>query len=515
MIKEKEIKLYMTNKSTLLSVSALCLLLFLTIQCGLLANQSHELSAENEALSSALADKEQAVREQTREVTDLQTRLTEAASIEEVDTERGFLKKNGIYLIDTKDQLWELCIYIEGDMEIEPGVPAASASYRLRDDICLTPYQEFCLGTKENPFCGSFDGDGHLVDGAFSLMDGADVPEAMFCADESAKIENLHVFNRMIHIFGLNCPSDCAELESHLPDCESSRVQVRVSTWNLDVQKTAEALRTHWEKTAGTDGAHVSMTFFPDQDEPPADAEAYIQKMHTALCTLAGAEYAEMIEEALTHEKGYLWFVRLEQIEGLICCTFEIGEPDFSPPTYKDDPCSYYIITEGNWRGKPVPLRPLRIPYTDSEMHSIGINTGYHLEPVDFNFDEKPDLLIHEGGSGGSGGSWGNYRALVWNDTTGQFERFSSFPAQVFWLQFDRQRIINRWRTGVSHECIDIYEIVNGEYVCTRSLVTDCKPDGEIQLIYYEMGEPVKTHILSDIDERETLYPDMNYWLQG
>lgn len=505
----------MPNKSTLLSVSALCLLLLLTIQCGLLANQSRELSAENEALSTALADEKQAVREKTKEAKDLQAQLTEAASIEEVDTEHGFLKKNGVYLIDTKDQLWKLNIYIEDDIEIEPGVPAASASYRLRDDICLTPYQEFCLGTKENPFCGSFDGDGHLVDGAFSQMDGADVKEAMFYADESAKIENLHVFNRMIHIFDLNCPSNCTELESHLPDCESSRVQVHISAWNLDVQKTAEALRAHWEKTAETDGTHVSMTFFPDQDEPPADAEAYMQKIHAALCTLAGTEYTEMIEEALTHEKGYLWFVRLERIEGLTCCTFEIGEPDYYPHTYRDNVCNYHIITEGSWEGKKVPLQCLTVPYTDSEMYSIGISTGYRLEPVDFNFDEKPDLLIHEGGSGGSGGSWSNYRALVWNDTTGQFERFSSFPAQVFQLQFDRHRIINRWRNGVSYECLEVYEIVNGEYVCTRSLVTDCKTDGEIQLIYYEMGEPVKTHILSDIDEREALYPDMSYWTQG
>lgn len=464
------------KKSALLSVSALCLLLFLPIPCGV---------------------------------------PVEAASIEEITTERGFLKKNGVYLIDTEDQLRDLQWYIDQDMEIEPGVPAASASYRLRSDISLPPYQQFCIGTKENPFCGSFNGDGHLVDGAFSQMDGANVPEAMFYADKSAKIENLHIVNRMFHSVSLKQPSECRDLESHLPDCKSSRVQARIYTWDLDVQKTAEALRAHWKKTAETDGAYVSMTFFPDQDEAPADEKAYIQKIHTALCTLAGTTYTKMIEETLRHEKGYLWFVRLEQVEGLTCCTFEIGEPDFSPPTYEGNTCNYYVITEGSWEGKAVPLRLFKIPYTDSETYSIAMNSGYHLAPVDFNFDKKSDLLICEGSSGGSGGSWSNYRALAWNDAIGQFERFSSFPTQVFQLEFDRQRIINRWQMGVSYECIEIYEIVNGEYVCTRSLVTDYKANGEIQLIYSEMGEPVRTHILSDIDERETLYPDMNYWLQG
>lgn len=82
-MKDKNSKINRPNKSALLSVSALCLFLFFTIQCGLLARQNLDLSAENEALSTALADKEQAV----------ETREEETQEEEIYETETGFLKK--------------------------------------------------------------------------------------------------------------------------------------------------------------------------------------------------------------------------------------------------------------------------------------------------------------------------------------------------------------------------------------------------------------------------------------
>lgn len=137
---------------------------------------------------------------------------------------------------------------------------------------------------------------------------------------------------------------------------------------------------------------------------------------------------------------------------------------------------------------------------------------------VDLNFDGRPDLLIHEGSSGGSGGSWGNYRALVWKEAAGQFAIFSSFPEQVSSLEFDRQRLVDSWCMGTSYECVDIYSVVNGEYQCTRSLVLQIvRRDEEYvtELSYYEMGELVETRVLSDGDDVEELYPDMNYWRKG
>lgn len=87
---------------------------------------------------------------------------------------------------------------------------------------------------------------------------------------------------------------------------------------------------------------------------------------------------------------------------------------------------------------------------------------------------------------------------------------------KAYKLEFDRERIVDRWRNGASKEYVFIYEIVNGEYVCTRELLTeeswDSEGDTVITLYYSEMGELVETHVLSDIDERKALYPDMDYW---
>lgn len=530
MTEERKIKLYMPNKSALLSVSALCLFLFFTIQCGLLANQSRELSAENEALSAALADKEQAIETQEKKADDLPDQLAKATSMEEHETETGFFKKGGVYLIAEEEQLWTLRRMIAENMEIEPDFPAATASYRLLQDIRLCPHpgyeRLFCLGTEKTPFCGSFDGDGHCISGYFPLRKSEDVPEAMFHMGAAARIENLSVVNLTDELpeTGIH-PTiselwQVTELEAYLPDLPSCSVQTEVYTWDLiTIRRTVDVLRRYWEENALQGHVSVSITFRLDaleEDEPPEETKTRMQNIQTALCALAGPEYTEIIEEVSAQETEYLWFIRLEQIEGLTCCTFEISEPDYYPHTYKDNVCNYHIITEGRWEGKELPLQCLTVPYTDSEMSSIGVGDNYRLEQVDFNFDGKPDLLIHEGHSGGSGGSWSNYRALVWEENEGQFAYFPSFPAQVYKLEFDRQRIVYRWRVGAGKEYVFIFEIVNGEYVCTKYLLTEDSWDSEgntvITLYYYEMGELVETHILSDYDERKTLYPDMDYW---
>lgn len=519
------------EKSALLSVLALCVLLFLVIQCGRYACQNRDLTAKTEELTAALAEQEQVIAdkerilanreqlldEQTQKTEDLQGQLAEAASIEEYETTTGFLKKGGVYLIDTASQLWDVQWFIRQDLEIEPGVPAAAASYRLRDDLKIESYDGVSLGTEENPFCGSFDGDGHRLEGTFSYMDGADVPEAAFYTDSSAKIENLQITNILSHHYFLREQTDREDMETHLPDCSCCRASVIVCEWDMDIRETARVLREYWDRNNQKDGAYVSMTFWPDTDEAPDGMETYIQNLHTALTTLAGAEYAAIIEDALPQGTDYLWFVRLEQIGGLTCCTFEISEPAYGPNMYGRTDDSYYIIVEGTWEGAEVPRQCFHIPYTKSEGSSIGRN-GYHLEKVDLNFDGRPDLLIHEGSSGGSGGSWGNYRALVWKEDTGKFAIFSSFPEQVSSLEFDRQRLVDSWCMGISYECVDIYGVVNGEYECTRSLVLQIvRRDEEYvtELSYYEMGELVETRVLSDGDKVEELYPDMNYWRKG
>lgn len=339
-------------------------------------------------------------------------------------------------------------------------------------------------------------------------------------AEADAKTENLNVTSCMNHDYALREPTDCEKLESHLADCSGFQIRAEISSWELDVQETAKALRTYWERNEKRDGAYVSMTIYPENWwEPPENAEKCLSDLYTALTALAGAEYTEIIEDTLAQETGYLWFVRLDRIDGLTCCTFEISEISSEPNTYEDPVDSYYIILEGTWEGKEVQRQCLRIPYTRGERHCIGTNPEYLPEKVDLDFDGKSDLLIHEGSASGSGGSWSHYRALTWKEDTGQFACFSSFPEQAVSLEFDQQRVVNHWRSGVSEECVEIYGVVNGEYVCTRKLLLQSKHRGEEfveKLLYYEMDKLVETHVLSgDWYEKVELYPDMAYWSKG
>lgn len=503
------------GKHAFLSALTLCLLLFFIVRCSLYAEQNSALAAKNEELSSALADRNQTIHDKAGEMEKLQKQLAESISMEEYKTETGFYKKGGVYLIDWSSQLWTLRQMIAEGTEIEPGVSAASAAYRLRDSITLVS-DPFCLGTEENPFCGSFDGDGHYIDGFFS--------KSIFHTDTTAAIKNLKLYNQADQPANtgiytvLDKQWKCLELERCLPDFPDCSAQIKIEAWNLDIQQTAEILRKNWEQNSGRDSHYVSMTFCPESDEPPADQEVYLQKVHTALITLAGAEYSRIIDEVLAQEEGYLWSIRLERIDQLTCCTFEIGKPSYQPNIYGRTDDSYYILAEGNWEGTEVPRQCLHIPYTDSEKYSIGIGSSFEIESVDLNFDGKQDLLIHEGFSGGSGGSWQNYRAYVWEADTGQFAYFPSFPEQISFLELDRQRIVNHGRSGYADEYVVVYEIVNGEYMRTKELT--CREvqrdDGTvIELSYYEMGKLVETHILSDWSEKEALYPDLDYWFKG
>ena len=511
-MEQKFRKIEWPQKNALLPVLTVCLILFSVIRCGLYGEQNRILIEENETLSAALAEKDQTITAKTRETETLQAQLAETASMEEYETETYIRRKGSVYLIDYDSQLWKLRQMIAEGTEIEPGVPAASASYRLRNNLDMGD-DWFCLGTTEHPFCGSFDGDRHLITGVFPSIDSE--PEAMFHADASAKIENLYVNNRMGQLsdtelyLALAEPQECTEVETLLSDFSGRRVSLRVGAWNLDVQKTAGVLREWWERNGTKNGNCVSMTFCPEPEEKPLDTEIDIQKLHTSLTTLAGAEYTDIIEDTLAQETGYLHFVRLERVGEITCCTFEIGKDDYYYPG-----SGYYLILDGTWEGKEISKQCLPIPYTFMEHCSIGIYQDYRVEQADLNFDGKTDLLIHEGYSNGSGGSWDNYRAAVWNEESGQFAYYPSFPEQLNWLEFDRQRVICNTRMGSGNEYIYIYETVDGEYECTKELANTTSWDGaEIRLSYYEMDQLVETHVLSDYDEREALYPDMkNYW---
>lgn len=124
---------------------AICLLLWIAGglfvwmagRCSWYTFQNRSLTAENGELSSLLADRNQTIDEKTEEIESLQAQLADALLPEEHLTKNGFSKRNGVYMIDTEDQLFKLWEMLREGTDVEPGVPSASASYRLRNNIEL------------------------------------------------------------------------------------------------------------------------------------------------------------------------------------------------------------------------------------------------------------------------------------------------------------------------------------------------------------------------------------------
>lgn len=477
-----------------------------------------ELQVETEELRAALGERDRAVRADAERMESLQRELAMALSMEEYETETGFVKKGGIYLIDNLSQLWKLNRMILEGAEIESGIPAAEASYRLRRDIQTEDW--FSIGTEDTPFCGSFDGDGHHISGCFPFRDGEDVPEALFQTNAQARIENLRVYNHMDQSPQREVAITLGEDRQHMeymergledfPDCS-----VRLEVWpgELDAREMIGSLRERWERNREQAGYFVSVSLLADYEEEP-DRKACERIAGELTDILAGEEYKSIIDGALAQEEGYLRFLKLERIGEICCCSFEIGGPDSRPGE------GYHLILEGEWEGREVPRQHLYLPYTAGVSDNLGENRGYEVEAVDIDFDGRQDLLIHEGYSSGSGGSWGNYRAVVWREDKGRFEYFPSFPEQLTSLEFDRRRVVTYGRMGMNYEEVLVYGVVNGEYICTRKLADELVYRQEEQdyinvLSYYEMSELVETHILTDWEEREWLYPDMDYWQRG
>ncbi len=110
--------------------------------------------------------------------------------------EAAFAKEGDVYLIESAADLRQLAVLVNGEEEVEPGVPANTASYLLTRDIDISDYctqeggwepigwcEEITSGGKDSVICsvddtrqfnGVFDGGGHVITGLYINR-----PEAM------------------------------------------------------------------------------------------------------------------------------------------------------------------------------------------------------------------------------------------------------------------------------------------------------------------------------------------------
>ena len=426
----------------ILFAAAAGLIMFLGFQCRSYILQNRQLQEE-------LADKDRLIKacveemRQKQEAAELaQARLTEILDAAEYETETGFVKKGGFYLIDSGRQLSKLAEMVREGEEIEQGVDAAEASYRLRDSLEMQDW--FSIGTQQRPFNGTFDGDGHYIKGKF-VPDGGET-EGLIHTGSAARIRNLDIRNGMDKspeeevCIGVDGEEEVRELEQHLeafPDC---RVWLRVEARDLEMQETSKMLKERWDRNGKQDGYYVSLFFWPFGEDGEEEWKPGMPYAMTPFSALAGESWGKIIETAVEQEEGCLRYMEIERIGGLTCCLFEVGGMS---PYSKGNGEGYHILLEGEWEGKQIQEQHLYIPYTEMEMGRLGSGYENCVEAEDIDFDGKKDLLIHEGYSSGSGGSWSNYRAVVWREETGEFEYYPSFPEQLVCLEFDRQRDMN------------------------------------------------------------------------
>lgn len=200
-------------------------------------------------------------------------------------------------------------------------------------------------------------------------------------------------------------------------------------------------------------------------------------------------------------ENSYLYFLHLEQLDGLTCCSFVINGKENE---------EFHVLIQGSWDGENVPLQHLIIPRNSLTDDNF---SNYYLQKQDINFDGKEDILIHEGYNDSNHGNWENYRGIIFDGN--KFIYYPSFPDQLSFLEFDKKRMISNGQVGARQQYVFVYEVVNGEYEKTKELryhISDTEETDDI-LYYYEKEKLVRSHIITNgYKQVRELYPDMDYW---
>lgn len=421
-----------------------------------------------------------------------------------VETERGdFVKRNGVYLIEDGEQLELLSKMIADGEEIEPGVDAAAAFYRLRNDVEVSDC--LLIGSMKSPFYGSFLGDGYMITGVdFGISEGGS-----YSRDEHVRfdwswrkawaggtIENEETFK---------------EIWEELMTVPSESISIDVRTEGLDMQLIAECVQECWDRnhyknhyTVHIDNLNVSENH-PNQWAQDSDALL-------PFLDLFGEEVGAIMRQTAEAEDSYVSFLRLERIDGLDICSFAVRVNEEE---------QYHVMVRGEWEDVEIPFQHLVIPSTGCHKfdgHFYGELSGYGILQADINFDGRQDLLIQEGYTSGSGGSFVDYRAVVWDEEKGEFVWYPSFPEMASDLELNEKRVIKSYMIGVPYQVISEYSIVDGEYVKTRELILEYHvATNTSTLSYYEMGILVKEHDVTSMsaDEVEALYPDLDFWRKG
>lgn len=475
------------------------LMIPLLVLAAVFAAKYRNIFIQNEELKQTITLQKKVLEAYKDDINTYLDRLSKYESLKIEETESGLKKKGNVYLINNKSDMDLISDLIKKNKEIEPGVMAAEASYRLCESFKLSDW--FCFGTVDMPFKGTFDGDGHNLWGNFA-SEKKTGPECFMYLSSSAVVENLKITNYTDDDLRIRV-SDAEDMKlliNNLNAFPGHSITLIIETEYMDMSELAACLKRYWEKSEKGNWYFLEISFYP-YEQAPEKTDFLLD-----FASLFGKEAERIIRrelepEASTDEFSMLSFFRAEQVDDLSIFSFAVkGQEDEE----------YHLILQGSWEGIEINSQHLVIPPTQT---SYGLG-NYYIRSQDINYDGKKDLLIHEGGSSGSGGSWSNYRGVIWDGE--EFTWYSSFPEQLNFMEFWRKRLIASGQCGAPEQWVEVYEMVDGEYVLSKELRYIFGVNGEEFLYYYEMGNLVQEHEISGgYEEVQELYPDLNYWRRG
>ena len=409
----------------------------------------------------------------------------------------GFIKENGEYLIENSEQLELLSKMVANREEIEPGVDAATASYRLCSDVEMR--DEFQIGSRRTPFHGNFNGDGYRITGDFYIEKG--IPYG-----ETGVVDYNHVTEQPIYI-NLEDWKTLEETEHRFTSVPKESLNIYVASEELNMQDAAQLVKLCWDVNHQRNHYSISIVDFNiTKDERNHSQWAEDSDALLPFFDLFGEEAGAIMRRTAEEEDSYISFLRLERVGGLDICTFAVRASEKE---------QYHVLVTGEWEDTEVEFQHLVIPSTGTYKAVSSYEfSHYDISQIDINFDGQEDLLIYEGFTNGP---FGAYRVIVWDEDIGEFVWYPSFPDLLSWLEFNEQRVVRRSQSGLSHEIVCEYGVVDGEYVETRKASWDHKSDGSSTLSYYEMGVLIEEHDVTGLVRNEiaAYYPDLDFWIWG
>lgn len=479
--------------------------------------------SERDELEKQLEDTLERLEECEQLTEDLQ-------DVEWKETESGLFKKGGQYLIRHAGDLMLLAELVKEGREVEPGMSAAKASYRLTADIELDIYytqeNEYAVvGSKERPFQGLVDGEGHYISGYFLDIQEEDWRYLFECQEGS--VVNLSVYNDLEN----HLDSDMIKVIQKEPFTVDPASSSTVLKLTVEDQEQCDALvkflteyypKGSLEVTltgADLDTTQLARLIYDREDsESTVDVKWVSDEMPYSGLPVAMKGFQDLLSERIIQETSAkmpaieidnITCFRKENVENLTCYSYYNERQG-----YTSEPKNFYVYVEGTWNAvTETRVRQLLI-LPASEFLSY---TWHYIETEDLNFDGIGDLMIHMGTSYGSGGSWGNYRGAVWNVQKDKFEYMPSLPEQISFFDRENEQIILQSRCGAGNTSLYSFQVVHNEYKEAKRLamLLDYE-ENNWELYDYEFGELKKTERLAEFEEVYELYPEFaGYWPKG